>query len=223
MSSDDERAALFHVLYTTRALRRLKPDTVPEEVLFQLVDAAVRAPSGQNRQDWRFVVVTDPAIKASMQEAAAEAWTRYQPQFVESPALIDDLPRTKRLSLKATEYLAHHIGEVPAVIVVCGLRGGHSTPGGSTFPAVQNLLLAARALGLGASIFQLALSPKVIAAIGVPDEYQPYCAIPLGYPMDRHGPVRRRPVRQVAFLDRWGAPWPFADAQPDDGWQKRWV
>ena len=81
MGSDDERAALFHVLYTTRALRRLKPDTVPEEVLFQLVDAAVRAPSGQNRQDWRFVVVTDPAIKASMQEAATQAWSRYQPEY----------------------------------------------------------------------------------------------------------------------------------------------
>lgn len=220
---DEERAGLFRALYTTRALRRLKPDPLPQEVLFQLLDAAIRAPSGQNRQDWRFVVVTDPAIKGLMQEAATEAWKRYQPEFAGDPSLIDGLPRAKRLSLKGTEYLAHHVGEAPAVIVVCGLRGRHSTPGGSTFPAVQNLLLAARALGLGASIFQFALSAKVAEAIGVPEEYQVYCAIPVGYPLDRHGPVRRRPVRQVAFLDRWGRGWPFAESQPDEGWQPRWT
>ncbi len=223
MTRDDDEAAFFRVLYTTRALRRLKPDPVPEELLFQLVDAAIRAPSGQNRQDWRFVVVTDPAIKGRMQQAATEAWSRYQPELAERPELIDDLPRTRRLSLKSTEHLARHIGEAPAVIIVCGARGRHSSPGGSTFPAVQNLLLAARALGLGASIFQLALSPAVLEAIGVPDDYQAYCAIPVGYPMGRPGPVRRRPVRQVAFRDRWGEPWPFAEDQPDDGWTDRWV
>ena len=215
---DDEQAALFRALYTTRALRRLKPDPLPEELLFQLVDAAIRAPSGQNRQDWRFVVVSDLAIKALMQDAATDAWSRYQPQYAERPELMDDLPPAKRLSLKSTAHLAYHIGEAPAVIVVCGARGRHSTPGGSTFPAVQNLLLAARALGLGASIFQLALSPAVIEAIGVPEDQQAFCAVPVGYPTGRPGPVRRRPVRQVAFRDRWGEPWPIAEDQPDDGW-----
>jgi nitroreductase len=218
-----DQAAFFRVLYTTRALRRLKPDPVPEELLFQLVDAAIRAPSGQNAQDWRFVVVTDPAIRQQMQAAATQAWARYQPKFAADPALMDELPRTKRLSLKATAHLAQHVGEAPAVIVACGQKARHSSPGGSVFPAVQNLLLAARALGLGASIFQLALSPDVIAAIGIPDEYQAYCVIPVGYPLDRHGPVRRRPVRQVAFKDRWDNPWPFAEAQPDDGLLDRWM
>jgi nitroreductase len=194
---------------------------VPEALLFQLIDAAIRAPSGQNAQDWRFVVVTDAAIKAKMQETASDAWRRYQPQFSEQPALMDELPRTKRLSLKSTAQLAQHIGEAPAVIVVCGLRGRHSTPGGSIFPAVQNMLLAARVVGLGASIFQLALSPEVIAAIGVPEEYQAYCAVPVGYPVDRPGPVRRRPVSTVAFRDRWGDAWPFAEAQPEEGWLDR--
>jgi nitroreductase len=219
----DQAAGFFRVLYTTRALRRLKPDPVPEELLFQLIDAAIRAPSGQNAQDWRFVVVTDPAIKLLMQTAATEAWARYQPRFAEDPASMDELPRTKRLSLKATAHLAHHVRDAPAVIVVCGLKARHSSPGGSAFPSVQNLLLAARALGLGASIFQLALSPAVVREIGVPDEYQVHCAIPVGYPVDRHGPVRRRPVRQVTFKDRWGAAWEFADAQPDDGRQDRWL
>lgn len=223
MTENDSVAAFFRVLYTTRALRRLKPDPVPEEVLFQLIDAAIRAPSGQNAQDWRFIVVTDTAIKQSMQEAATAAWARYQPRFAEQPDLIDELPRTKRLSLRATEHLAHHVGEAPAVIVACWLTGRHSTPGGSIFPSIQNLLLAARALGLGASIFQLALSKAFVTALGVPDDYQAYCVIPVGYPEDRHGPVRRRPVRQVAFRDHWGEPWPFAESQTDDGLQDRWV
>lgn len=215
---DPERVdAFFEVLYTTRALRRLKPDPVPDSLLFQLIDAAIRAPSGQNAQDWRFVVVTDPALKTDMQASATEAWARYQPRFAADPALMDDLPRTKRLSLKSTAYLAQHVGNAPAVIIVCGLKGRHSSPGGSVFPAIQNVLLSARALGLGASIFQLALSPAVIQKLGVPEEYQAYCSIPVGYPLDRHRPVRRRPVRQVAFKDRWGASWDFAEGQPEHG------
>ncbi len=100
----------FEVLYTTRALRRLKPDPVPDGVLFQLIDAAIRAPSGQNAQDWRFIVVTDPALKGVMQASANAAWTRYQPRFAANPELMDELPRTKRLSLKSTAHLAEHVG-----------------------------------------------------------------------------------------------------------------
>ena len=219
----EQIASFFNVIYTTRALRRLKPDSVPEDVLFQLIDAAIRAPSGQNAQDWRFIVVTEPEIKADMQSAAEEAWKRYQPRFAESPALIDELPRTKRLSLKSTNYLVEHIGEAPAVIIACGLKGRHSSPGGSIFPAVQNLLLAARALGLGASVFQLALSAAVVGRLGIPDEYQAYCCVPVGYPIDRHGPVRRRAVREVAFRDRWHEKWDYAEGQPDAGLQDRWT
>lgn len=213
----DDTGAFFRVLYTTRALRRLKPDPVPEELLLRLVDAAIRAPSGQNAQDWRFIVVTDPAIKAAMQTAASAAWERYQPRFAADPSLIDALPRTKRLSLRSTEHLAHHVGEAPAIIVACGQASRHSSPGGSIFPAVQNVLLAARALGLGASIFQLALSPDVIAALGVPDDYRAHCLIPVGYPADRPGPVRRKPLREVTFRDRWGEPWAEAQSLADDG------
>lgn len=219
----DRADPFFKILYTTRALRRLKPDPVPDNVLFQLIDAAIRAPSGQNAQDWRFIVVTDPALKAAMQASASARWTRYQPRFAANPELMDELPRTKRLSLKSTAYLAHHVESAPAVIIVCGLKGRHSSPGGSVFPAVQNLLLSARALGLGASIFQLALSPAVIQALGVPEEYQAYCSIPVGYPLDRHGPVRRRPVRQITFKDRWGESWDFAEGQPEQGLQDEYA
>ena len=138
---------------------------------------------------------------------------------------MDGLPRTQRLSLKSVAHLARHLGEAPVVVAVCGLRGRHSTPGGSTFPAVQNLLLAARALGLGASIFNLPLAhaQELSEALGIPENNQVYCLVPLGYPLDRQGPVRRKPVRQVAFWNRWEQPWPFAEGQPEDGWQAKWV
>ena len=220
-----KQIGLFDAIYTTRALRRLKPDPLSEETLFQLLDAAIRAPSGQNAQDWRFLVVTEPEIKQRMQSWALVGWTRYQSRYAAEPELMDKLPRTQRLSLRAVEYLAHHLATVPAIIVVCGLRGRHSSPGGSAFPAIQNLLLAARGLGLGASIFNLPLShaDELMETLGIPENNQIYSLIPVGYPEDQHGPVRRKPVGQVAFWNRWEQAWPFAEEQPDEGWQARWA
>lgn len=221
----DARPDLFRTLYTTRALRRFKPDPVPEELLFQLFDAAIRAPSGQNVQDWRFIVVTDRAVKRQLQTWAEEGWSRYQPRYAERPELMDGLPRAQRLSLRSVEHLARHLSRVPAVIVVCGLRGRHSTPGGSIFPAVQNLLLTARALGLGGSIFNLPLSHRdeLMKLLGIPESNEIYCLLPIGVPTDRPGPVRRKPVKKVVFRERFGQAWSFAEQQPDEGWQSRWV
>jgi nitroreductase len=220
----EDSLGLFETIYTTRSLRRFKPDPVPEEVLFQVFDAAIRAPSGQNAQDWRFVVVTDPAIKQQMQSWAEEGWDRYQPRYAENPALMDRLPRTQRLALKGVEYLTRHLAQAPVIVLACGLRGRHATPGGSIFPAIQNLLLSARALGLGSTIFNLPLthSEELTAALGIPENNQVYCLIPLGYPEDKHGPVRRKPVKRVVFWDHWEQPWAFAEKQPDEGWQAKW-
>lgn len=216
---------LFETMYTTRALRRFKPDPIPDEVLFQLFDAAIRASSGQNVQDWRFLIVTDRRVKQAMQQWAEEGWSRYSARFAENPEDIDRLPRSQRLSLRSVEHLAKHLGEVPAVIVVTGLRGRHSTPGGSTFPAVQNLQLTARALGLGSSIFNLPLGhvDELMEMLGIPENNQVYCLLPIGYPTDRQGPVRRKPVKEVVYLERFGQRWPFAEEQPETGWQDRWV
>ena len=127
---------LFESIYSMRALRRFRPDPIPDEVLFQLFDAAIRAPSGQNAQDWRFIVITDPAVKAKMQGWAEEGWRRYQPEYSAQPEKIDDLPRTQRLTLRSVQHLVTHLDEAPAIIAVLGMKGRHSTPGGSTFPAV---------------------------------------------------------------------------------------
>jgi len=216
---------LFEAIYTTRALRRLKPDPIPDEVLFQLFDATVRAPSGGNAQDWRWIVITEPAVKQAIQGWFWEAWQRYQPEFAADPAKIEALPRARRLALKSTDYLCRHVGEAPAIVAPLGQRGRHSTPGGSIFPAVQNLLLAARALSLGGAItnFAAAHEAELRALLAIPEEYQIYCLIPLGYPQDKPGPVRRRPVKQAVYVDRWQRPWPFAEAQPDEGWGDRWL
>jgi nitroreductase len=220
-----ERPGLFETLYSARALRRFAPDPVPDEVLFQLLDAAIRAPSGQNAQDWRFLLVRDPETKRLMQEFSQEPWARYQARFAQDPSAIDRLPRSQRLSLRSVEHLVHHLAEVPVLVVVLGLRGRHSTPGGSAFPAVQNLLLAARALGLSGSIFNfpLAREPELRERLAIPESNQIYCVLPIGRPTDRHGPVRRKPVREVVYVERFGRRWPFAEVQPDEGWERRWL
>ena len=102
---------LFEAIYSARALRRFKPEPIADAVLFQLFDAAIRAPSGGNAQDWRFVAITDPALKQQIQGWFWEAWTRYQPRYAADPALMDALPRSRRLSLKSTDYLARHVHE----------------------------------------------------------------------------------------------------------------
>lgn len=216
---------LFESIYSMRALRRFRPDPIPEEVLFQLFDAAIRAPSGQNAQDWRFIVITDPAVKEKLQGWAEVGWRRYQPDLSENPEQIDSLPRTQRLTLRSVEHLVQNLHEAPAIIAVLGLKGRHSTPGGSTFPAVQNLMLSARGLGLGCSVFNLPMrgGDELLELLDIPENNQLYCLIPIGYPTDRHGPVRRKPVKAVVYRERFGKTWPFAEEQPDTGWQDRWL
>ncbi len=123
------------------------------------------------------------------------------------------------------EYLVHHLAACPAVIIVTGLRGRHSTPGGSTFPAVQNLLLAARALGLGGSVFNFPLSheAQLRELLKIPETNEINCVVPIGYPLDKHGPVKRHPVKDVVYMDAFGTRWDFAETQPDEGFQARWL
>jgi nitroreductase len=214
----------FRTVYSARALRRFKPDPIPDDVLFQVLDAAIRAPSGQNAQDWRFLLITDRQVKANLQTWAMEGWGHYRARFGDDAA-IEALPKSQRLSLRSVEHLAHNLAQVPVLVLVLGLAGRHSTPGGSAFPAVQNMLLAARAQGLGGSIFNLPLGHRaeLFELLGIPENNVAYCLLPLGYPTDRHGPVRRKPVADVVFDNSWGTRWRFAERQPAEGWQDRWL
>lgn len=216
---------LFETLYTSRALRRFKPDPVPEDIVFQLLDAAIRAPTGHNRQDWRFVVVTDPAVKKKMQEWSERAWEMAFGRDYPTLESIDVLARTARLSIRGVYDLAHNLATVPLIVVICGLKGVHSSPGGSHFPAAQNMLLAARALGLGGSIFNLPMvgGKELYDLLEIPESNEVYCVVPIGYPIDKPGPLNRKPVKKVVYLERFGRAWPFAAEQPDEGWTAKWM
>lgn len=216
---------LFETLYSSRALRRFTSEPVPEDVIFQLIDAAIRAPTGHNRQDWRFIVVTENETKRKFQEWSERAWQLAFGRDYPTLEAIDALPRTQRLSIRSVYDMAHTFASVPLIVVVCGLVGIHSSPGGSHFPAVQNMLLAARGLGLGGSIFNLPMvgGKEMYELLGVPESNEIYCCVPIGYPTDRPGPLARKPVRKVAYWGRFGEQWPFATKQPEEGWTDRWL
>ena len=213
---------LFQTIYSTRALRRFKPDPVSDEVLFQLFDAAIRASSGQNAQDWRWIIIRDDAVKQQMREWAVEGWSRYSARFGTDED-IAALPRNQRLSLLSVRDLALNLDKVPVIVAVLGMKGRHSTPGGSTFPAVQNFQLAARAMGLGSSIFNLPMREQLYEMLGIPESNQLYALLPIGYPTDRHGPLNRKPVKAVVYDGHFSKEWDFAASQPETGWGDRWL
>jgi nitroreductase len=216
-----ENVGLFEALYSTRALRRFKPDPVADETLFQVLDAAIRAPAGSNMQIWHFLIVRDAEKRRQIGEMYWQTWTQYGKQYVDDPAKIDELPRQMRLVVRSTDDLARHIAEVPVHLFVCGPPQSQ----GTLYPAIQNVLLAARGLGLGAVLtaFHRAHEERLNPLLGIPEGQVAHALIPIGWPRDRIGPVNRRPVKKVASLDTWAEPWPFAEAQPDEGWRDRWI
>ena len=162
-------------------------------------------------QRWRFLVVRDPEIKKTVGTYYKRAWDEVvSPRYrAGEPAPGTSQERFERM-LDAAQYLADHIHEAPVWIVPC-MEGANPsrTAGSSIYPAVQNMLLAARALGLGATLTTLYLNfeKEVEAALGLPSDVHSYALIPLGYPMGRFGPVRRIPLADVAYGDRWGQPY----------------
>ena len=202
---------LFDIIGTTRSMRRLKPDPVPPELIQKILAAGVAAPSGGNMQRWRFIVVTDPEVKRTVGAYYKRAWDEIvAPRYGAGAPAPGTTPERFRRMLDAAQYLADHIHEAPVWIVPC-MGGGAPTrtSGSSIYPAVQNMLLAARALGLGATLTTLYLSfeKEVEAALGLPPEMHSYALLPMGYPMGRFGPVRRVPLTEVVYQDRWGQPY----------------
>jgi nitroreductase len=210
---------VLEAIKTTRSLRRFKPDPIPDEVLVELLEAATCAPSGRNAQGWRFLVIKDPAVRKRVGALYKEAWDEYSPPS--RLAAVTD-PRERR-RVESAYHLGAHMGdEAPVLVLVCAPRDQASagagtasaaatrTAGASIYPAVQNLLLAARARGIGGCLTTIHLfrEPQVKAALGIPDEVDTYALVPLGYPLEPFGPLRRKPVREVSYLDGWGTPLP---------------
>jgi nitroreductase len=194
-----ETSDLFEVVHTMRAMRRLKPDPVPEALIAKILRAGVCAPNGGNTQRWRFLVVKDARIKQAVQAYYKRAFDEVVgPRYLKSAPPPGVSREAYDRQHAAVEYLTDHFHEAPVWIVAC-LEEGTTPPtrwsGASIYPAVQNMLLAARALGLG-------------AALGLPPGVHSYAILPIGYPMGRFGPVGRAPLVDVVYQDRWGQPYP---------------
>ncbi|MYE47081.1 MAG: nitroreductase family protein [Chloroflexi bacterium] len=205
-----EQMGIFDVIYHCRSMRRLKPDPVPEELLLRICEAGNQAPTGSNMQGVRWIIVRDPEQRTRLAELNRKSVLNYvDTRRVDVP---HHDPAKRQRMLDAVLWQAEHMGEVPALILAChqwleapaddAARAG---AGGSVWPAVQNALLAARALGLGATATTLGLvdKPAVREVLGVPDTVEPYVLIPVGYPMGNFGPVTRLPVEETVRYDRW--------------------
>jgi nitroreductase len=212
----ERNSDLFEIMATTRSMRRLKPDPVPPELIRKILNAGVCAPSGGNMQRWRFLVVRDPGIKRTVGAYYKRAWDEVvSPRYRTGEPAPGTSPERFQRMLDAAQYLADHIHEAPVWVVPC-MGGGTPTrtSGSSVYPAVQNMLLAARALGLGATLTTLYLQfeKEVEAALGLPADVHSYALLPIGYPIGRFGPVRRAPLADVVYEDRWGQPYNEAGA-----------
>ena len=213
MTPDDTGPGLFEVMYNTRSMRRLKPDPLPEELVWKVLEAGTQAPSGQNTQPWAFLVVRDRDAKQFIAKRYFGVMNDRLAASMPSPD--DQSPRAR--SVRASWHLAEHLGEAPVLLLVCGRRDwpfavpeesrkGLAPPSyGSVLPCVQNILLACRALGLGATLTTLhqLFESDLHERFDIPDDYGVVAMIPIGYPRGKFGPVRRASASELTHFDRW--------------------
>jgi nitroreductase len=207
---------LVEAMETQRAVRKVLPDPVDDALVLRCIELALKAPTGSNGQNWEFVVVTDRAKKAALAKRYRQAWALYGGigrRITKGDASMNKI-------LDAVQWQVDHFEEIPVLVVPC-LKGSrvpflpvppmaHSSYYGSIYPSVQNLLLAARSFGLGASLITLPLWSTISARkiLGLPASVQPACIVPLGWPRGRYGPTTRRPGGDVVHPDTWGSqPW----------------
>ncbi len=207
--------SLVEAMETQRAVRKVLPDPVDDDIVLRCIELALKAPTGSNGQNWQFVVVRDAAVKAEFAKRYRQAWRIYGGIGQRIAGKDPDMVKV----LGAVSWQVEHFEEIPVLVVPC-LVGpqrfapypaiGQSSHYGSIYPSVQNLLLAARAMGLGASLITLPLWSVTMArhTLGLPLSVQPVCMVPLGWPRGRYGPTTRKPVGEVVHLDSYGnQPW----------------
>jgi nitroreductase len=206
---------LFEAIHSMRAMRRLKPDPVPDELIHRILVAGVCAPSGGDVQHWRFIVVKDLEIKKQIQLRYKKALDQLLPRYRVAPPPPGKTEAQKNRMLDAVVYLTEHFHEAPVLIVCCLVGdmakaiGLPKMSGASIYPAVQNMLLAARGLGLGATLTtrHLLFEQEVNEVLGLPANAETFAIIPIGYPQGKFGLVSRQPVEAVTFQDHWGVPY----------------
>jgi nitroreductase len=209
-------APLEEVMLTQRAVRKVRFDAVDDRIVLRAIELALKAPTGSNGQNWEFVVVKDRATKAEFARVYRRAWGVYGGLGRRMTRGDESMGKV----LAAVEWQVDHFEDIPVLVVAC-LRGSrvplvpmppiaNTSYYGSIYPSVQNLLLAARAMGLGASLITLPLLSVVHTRriLGLPMAVTPACVVPLGWPRGRYGPTTRRPVGDVVHLEKFGnQPW----------------
>jgi len=223
---------LFEAIYSARSLRRFKPDPVPEEMITKIIDAAIRAPSGGNAQNWAFVVVRDSDQRQKLgmiYRKASDIAEAIYAAHGRPPHLTEQ--QFARL-MGTGAHLWQHMGEAPVLLLPCARRPtlpprealppdialrwademayAERIRGASIYPAVQNIILSCRALGLGTVITtnHIRCEAEVKALLDIPEDVSTFALMPIGWPLDRFGPLTRRPLAEIAHADRWGAAWP---------------
>ena len=202
---------LEEAMRTQRSIRRIKSDPVDDSLVLHLLELAMKAPTGSNAQNWEFIVVKDREVVAKLgrlNRRALKIGGAIYKRII-ARRMNDQMLRIE----KAVQWQADHFDEIPVLVVAC-LKGviplwpsmATSSAYGSIYPAVQNLLLAARAAGLGAALITMPLWSKLLArrALGLPWNVTPCAVIPLGWPIGKYGPTTRRPVAELVSLNRYG-------------------
>jgi nitroreductase len=217
-----DTVGLLEGICSTRAIRRYRDEPVPDDVLRDVLFAASRAPSGSNRQPFRFLVLTDGpkarAAKELIAGGARQAWgsKRSADRYDQGSGADSDSP--KALMARTMDDYVEHLADVPVIILPCMIRYRAPFPaeGASIYPACQNILLAARARGYGGvmTIWNLFVDAELRTLLGIPDDVFVAATITLGRPQGAHGPVRRRPLNELVYLDQWEGPAPFAVDPP---------
>ena len=204
---------VFEALYTTRAMRRVSEDPIPDDVLKQMIDASIRAPSGSNRQGWKFIVVTDPDIKNQLGDLYREAWDFYIKEFYGGTSdlgasnVLDDEKAEQVIRItKSATWLSENFHKVPAMFVVLSRN---DPTGSSIFPAIWSLMLAGRAHGVGTcltTVLGMFKPEQAFKILNIPSDkgWKIDAVVTAGYPLGKWGVAKRNPVDEVTYLNTWG-------------------
>jgi nitroreductase len=222
VSNAPAQPGLYETMSTLRAVRKLRPDPIPDPVLERVLQAACWAPTGGNTQPWRVVVATDPVVKQGLADIYAPEWAKYVAGFMK---MMEGLPPEQLAPWErvaaAGDHLAEHLHEAPAILVFCAnpkmmaitdakLDRVSVVGGGSIYPAVQNAMLACVAEGLGCTLTTLHClrEAEVMDLLKIPEGWATAALVPIGYPVGKgHGPITRQPPSQLAFRNTFGNAW----------------
>jgi nitroreductase len=214
MDASEDRARLDmpigEAMFSQRSIRRFRPDPIPTEDIQLLLEAAAKAPNGGNRQPGRFLVLTDPDLIREFATLYHEAWWAKRRDERKPWTSRAQIPAEDRGSVAAAR-LADEIKDAPCIVLAFSTGKGQAS---SVIPAVQNLMLAARALGIGSlpTTLHAQVTERVYKLLGVPADVDFHLCIPLGYPRGNFGPTQRRPTAETTYFNSWGAAAPWAQS-----------